>query len=226
MSADATTTAAPRPRAARLSPEARRPEILDAAFAVFLRQGYFGASMEDVAREAGVSKPVVYGCFATKDELFVGLLEREEQRVLREIAAALPDSADADPRRAMADGLSGFLRAVAASPEAYRLVLLGDGGVPGPVADRIRQGRQMQVDAITALVEAWIKLRDLPADADATRLIAYAMVGATEGAARAVLTEPDRFDPDLTARLLASFMTRGERALQHTATTREEPDGP
>lgn len=220
-----TADGGPRVRATRLSPEARRPEILDAAFSVFLREGYFGASMDDVAREAGVSKPVVYGCFANKDDLFVALLEREEQRILAEIAGALPTSTDADPRDAMADGLAGFLRAVADGPDAYRLVLLGDGGVPAAVADRIRRGRQRQVDAITGLVEAWIAQRDLPADPDATRLSAYAMVGATEGAARAVLTEPERFDPDRTARLLAAFLTRGERALQRTATTNEEPTG-
>lgn len=212
----------------RVAPEQRRPEILDAAFAVFLRHGYFGASMDAIASEAGVSKPVVYSSFATKDDLFVALLEREEQRVLGEIARALPTSTGADPREAMVEGLSGFLRAVAASPEAYRLVLLGDGGVPAGVAERIHRGRQMQVDAITALVEAWIKLHDAPADPEATRLVAYALVGATEGAARAVLTEPERFEPVATARLLAEFMTRGERALQRTATTTDpqEHEGP
>ena len=222
MSAETTQT--PRARAERVAPADRRPDILDAAFAVFQRHGYFGASMDSIAAEAGVSKPVVYGCFDTKDELFVALVEREEQRVLGEIAAALPKSPSADPRTALGDGLSGFLRAVADKPEAYRLILLGDGGVPEGVARRIRQGRQMQVDAITALVDAWTALRGMPADADATRLVAYALVGATEGAARAVLTEPDRFDPARTARLLTELMTRGEHALQRISTTDQEHD--
>ncbi|WP_372789919.1 TetR/AcrR family transcriptional regulator [Paraconexibacter sp.] len=222
MSAETTQT--PRARAVRVAPEHRRPEILDAAFLVFQRHGYFRASMDAIAAEAGVSKPVVYGCFDTKDELFVALLEREERRVLGEIAAALPRTPVADPRAALADGLTGFLRAVADKPEAYRLVLLGDRGVPEGVAARIRHGRQMQVDAITALVEAWTTIRGLRADPDATRLLAYALVGATEGAARAVLTEPDRFDPDRTAHLLAGLMTRGEHALESTDTTDREHD--
>ena len=220
MSAEATA----RPRAERVSPEHRRPLILDAAFAVFLREGYFGASMDDLAREAGVSKPVVYSAFPNKDELFVALVGREEQRVLREIAAAIPARAEADPRGAMADGLAGFLRAVAASPDAYRVILLGDGGVPEPVARRIAEGRRTQVDAITGLVDGWAGLRGVPADPDVARLVAYALVGAAEGAARAVLTEPDRFDPDRTGRLLAALMTRGERALHSPIP--EEPDGP
>ena len=204
----------PRPRAVRLAPDQRRPEILDAAFAVFLRHGYFGSSMDEIAREAGVSKPVVYGCFATKDDLFVALLAREEQRVLGEIAAALPQRPDLDPRRALADGLGGFLGAVARNPDAYRLILLGDGGVPEPVARRIREGRATQVDAITGLVDAWARMRGLPPAPDLTRLAAYALVGATEGAARAILTEPGRFDPQSTAEVLAALMTGGERALR------------
>jgi len=217
----------PRPRAVRLAPDQRRPEILDAAFTVFLRHGYFGASMDDIAREAGVSKPVVYGCFATKDDLFLALLTREEQRVLEQIADALPARPDLDPRRALADGLGGFLAAVAGHPDAYRLILLGDGGVPETVARRIREGRATQVDAITALVEAWARMRDLPDAPDVTRLVAYALVGATEGAARAVLTEPERFDPLRTAALLAALMTGGERALraEQTRPPTEERDG-
>src|ERR1700738_4455912 len=97
-----------RPRAAHLGPEKRRPLILDAAFSVFLEHGYDGASMEAVARAAGVTKPVVYACFASKEELFATLLVREEQRMLSQIAAALPTRADENPERTLAQGLTAF----------------------------------------------------------------------------------------------------------------------
>ena len=71
-----------RKRAAHLGPERRRPEVLDAALELFLEHGYDGTSMQAVADEAGVTKPVVYACFAGKDELFRALLAREEQRIL------------------------------------------------------------------------------------------------------------------------------------------------
>ena len=57
MSAQATTR---RKRAAHLGPERRRPEVLDAALALFLEHGYDGASMQAIADGAGVTKPVVY----------------------------------------------------------------------------------------------------------------------------------------------------------------------
>ena len=74
-----------RGRAAHLGPERRRPLVLDAAFELFLEHGYDGTSMDAVARAAGVTKPVVYDCFPSKEDLFTALLQREETRVLEQI---------------------------------------------------------------------------------------------------------------------------------------------
>lgn len=52
----------------------RRDQIVDAAREVFLRESYTGASMESVARQAGVSKQTIYNHFANKDELFRALV--------------------------------------------------------------------------------------------------------------------------------------------------------
>lgn len=48
----------------------KRRAILDAATQVFLAEGFAGASMDAIARAAGVSKPTVYNHFADKQELF------------------------------------------------------------------------------------------------------------------------------------------------------------
>src|SRR3954464_11292462 len=78
-----------RRRAAPPRPERRRPPGLDAALQQVLHRGYDGTSMQAVADEAGVTKPVVYACFSSKDELFRALLRREEERILGEIQSAL-----------------------------------------------------------------------------------------------------------------------------------------
>src|SRR5690348_14244025 len=62
-----------RPRK-RLTLEQRRGRILAAATRVFARKGYDGASMSDIAEAAGVTKPVLYDHFASKDALFETLL--------------------------------------------------------------------------------------------------------------------------------------------------------
>jgi AcrR family transcriptional regulator len=62
--------------AVRLSKEARREVIERAAAEVFAERGYRGAAMDEIARRAGISAPVVYDHFASKQELHVRLLER------------------------------------------------------------------------------------------------------------------------------------------------------
>jgi AcrR family transcriptional regulator len=53
--------------------EARRERILDAASRCFARLSYDGASMDDVAQEAGVGKPTLYRYFRSKDDLFAAV---------------------------------------------------------------------------------------------------------------------------------------------------------
>ncbi len=65
----------------------RRDRILEAARNVFLRESYTGASMESVARKAGVSKQTIYNHFANKDELFRALV----LDICAEIGATLGD---------------------------------------------------------------------------------------------------------------------------------------
>jgi AcrR family transcriptional regulator len=71
----------------RLSQEERkaltRAALLEAAARVFLRQGFFAASVDEVASEAGFSKGAVYGHFESKEDLFLAVVEeRIHQRVL------------------------------------------------------------------------------------------------------------------------------------------------
>jgi AcrR family transcriptional regulator len=205
-----------RGRAAHLGPERRRPLVLDAAFELFLEHGYDGTSMEAVARAAGVTKPVVYDCFASKEELFTALLRREETRVLGQIAAALPRGADRDdPELVLGDTLTAFLQAVADSPAAYRVIFLGEGGANAAVARHIRAGRRDQVRAITVLVTEWLRRHRPGVDAEsAAPLVAHALVGMAEGAARALLTEDGAWTPESLGRALAALAAGGLPALE------------
>ncbi|HKN26660.1 MAG TPA: TetR/AcrR family transcriptional regulator [Roseiarcus sp.] len=56
---------------------AKRRQIMDGARTVFLAAGFDGASMNDVARSAGVSKGTLYAYFNSKDELFVAIIRAE-----------------------------------------------------------------------------------------------------------------------------------------------------
>lgn len=73
-----------------LSPLQRRKRsaILDGAKAVFLRQGFGLATMDDVASAAGVGKQTVYRHFGSKEALFVGLVSS----MCAEVGALLADA--------------------------------------------------------------------------------------------------------------------------------------
>ncbi len=56
---------------------AKRRQIIDGASKVFLAQGFDAASMNDIARAAGVSKGTLYVYFGNKEELFEAIVEQE-----------------------------------------------------------------------------------------------------------------------------------------------------
>src|ERR1044072_9698409 len=59
------------------SDSAKRRQIVEGARAVFLSQGFDAASMNDIARKAGVSKGTLYVYFRNKEELFESITEQE-----------------------------------------------------------------------------------------------------------------------------------------------------
>ena len=69
-----------------------QPRILSAARARFLSDGVDGASLRGIASDAGTSIGMVYYYFATKDELFFGVVEELYVKLLADIEAAIrPD---------------------------------------------------------------------------------------------------------------------------------------
>ncbi|WP_413801373.1 TetR/AcrR family transcriptional regulator [Streptomyces iranensis] len=69
---------------------AKRQAILEAAVAVFLREGYDRASVDVIADEARVSKQTVYNHFGDKERLFIAAVEEERERVAAGFAAGSP----------------------------------------------------------------------------------------------------------------------------------------
>jgi AcrR family transcriptional regulator len=206
-----------RKRAAHLGPERRRPQVLDAALELFLERGYDGASMQAVAEGAGVTKPVVYACFPSKEELFRALLRREEDRILGEIQGAFAEADLADPERTLTDGFTAFLRAVAANPEVYRLIFLQEGGGNMAVAKRIQRGREAQVETLSRVARGWLEREGnarKKAELDATaRLLGNVIVGLAESGARLLLSGADRWTPDSLGRELGRLGAGAQSAL-------------
>jgi AcrR family transcriptional regulator len=69
----------------------RRAQLLDVARKAFSKRGFHGVSMESVAKEAGVTKPILYDHFASKQDLYLALIDADaaslEERVRTAITA-------------------------------------------------------------------------------------------------------------------------------------------
>jgi TetR/AcrR family transcriptional repressor of mexJK operon len=104
--------------------------IREAATTLFLRSGYLGTSMEEIATLAGVSKQTVYTHFADKERLFTDLIEGATDRVddfLQYVTAVLPETDDleADLRQVARRYLAQVLH-----PDLLRLrrLVIGEAG--------------------------------------------------------------------------------------------------
>ncbi|ENN87484.1 putative transcriptional regulator protein, TetR family [Rhizobium freirei PRF 81] len=73
---------------------AKRHQILEGAKRVFMKMGFDAASMNDVTREAGVSKGTLYVYFANKEDLFAAIVNSERAHFVEIVRAALVDDAD------------------------------------------------------------------------------------------------------------------------------------
>ncbi len=189
-----------RKRAAHLGPERRRPLVLDAAYDLFIENGFEGTSMDSIAAAAGVSKPVVYDCFASKDELFTAMLDREEERILVETGEALATTGTADdPEATLIRGFQVFLEAAQESPDIYRIVFLGEGGGNEAVAARISRGIELQARTAAGIAAHWVErysdLQGKEADA-AAELLGHTIVGLAQVGARTLLSGSGDWTPE------------------------------
>ncbi len=73
---------------------AKRSQIMDGARSVFLSAGFDGASMNDVARAAGVSKGTLYAYFNSKDELFEAIIRGEYAQAAERVCVFKRDCGD------------------------------------------------------------------------------------------------------------------------------------
>lgn len=76
----------------RMRAPERRKQLLEVARKVFGRRGYHTVTMDDVAREAGVTKPILYDHFPSKRELYRDLLEEDLANLKERLREALETS--------------------------------------------------------------------------------------------------------------------------------------
>jgi AcrR family transcriptional regulator len=154
----------------RVSRAERERQILDAAVAVFGERGYQAASMDVVAERVGVTKPVLYAHFGSKDGLLLACIARARAELL-EVTTTAAASAEG-PQEMLRRGTLAFFEYLERRDPAWTL-LYSESTVAGEALEGIRA---QQTDFIAALLAAQAP------DADPQRLAGWAqvIVGACE----------------------------------------------
>ena len=154
-------------RRRRLSAEARREVIERAATEVFAERGYRGASIDEIARRSGVSPPVVYDHFASKQELHARLLERTRDELLAVWREHLAGDEAAEVRIPRA--FDAWARYIETNPYAARMFFRESTGEPEAEAIH-RQVRAQAQGALGAIVGREPGAERLAGSADAEAL--------------------------------------------------------
>ncbi|MCR3722534.1 transcriptional regulator, TetR family [Prauserella flava] len=104
----------------RMTGTERRQQLLNVARALFAEKGYDGTSVEEIARRANVSKPVVYEHFGGKEGVYAVVVDREAQAILDRMVSSL--HAD-HPRAMLEQAASALLGYVDESHEGFRILV-------------------------------------------------------------------------------------------------------
>ncbi len=189
-----------------MSAEARREQLLDVAKAIVVERGFHAVSIEGVAREAGISRPIVYGHFADLPGLLEALVQREGARALGQLGEVLPAAlAGSDPQERLLAALGGYLEAVRSDPATWRLVLMPHEGAPRVLHEHISRGRGAVVTQLAAALGSGEESAVETPDAELTARLLTAFA---DEAARLLLADPERYPAERILGLARWFLGR------------------
>ena len=107
-------------RRTRMTAAERREQLVDIARVAFAERGFDGVSVEQISSRAGVTKPVVYEHFGGKEGLYAVVVDREVQRLLGIMRAALDSGS---PRQLIEQAAVALLDYVEGWPEGFRILV-------------------------------------------------------------------------------------------------------
>ncbi len=179
----------------RMQAGERREQLLDATKAIVAERGFHAISIEAVAREAGITRPIVYGHFQDLQGLLEALVDREAARALGQLATVLPGElgAGGDARETLLSALRGYLEAVRADPATWRRVLMPPEGAPAVLHDHITRGRAAVVEQLARAVGPGLGPGRESPDPE---LFARMLSAVSDEGARLLLTDPEHYPVD------------------------------
>ncbi|HEY1689388.1 MAG TPA: TetR/AcrR family transcriptional regulator [Solirubrobacteraceae bacterium] len=187
-----------------------RERLLDAARTVFARRGFHGASVEEIAAEAGFSTGALYSNFEGKEDLFLVLMDHVIDTYAQEISSEV-DGRSTVAERAR-DGARHWMEIVEREPEMLMLFVefwayaARDPGARERVAASFARVRQVLTRLIADGAQEFDLRLELPAEH-----LAIAIDALADGIARQKLADPDAIPDDLMGKVLSLLLAGATR---------------
>jgi AcrR family transcriptional regulator len=189
-------------RVGRLPRTARRRQLLDAALAVFVVQGYHAAAMDDIAEKAGVSKPVLYQHFPGKRDLYLALLEESADSLICALRTALASTTDNKAR--VRATVRAYYAYVGDKTGAFRLVFESDLNNEPAVRERVADA---QLECARLISEVIAEDTGLPHQE--AMLLAVGLTGISQVTARYWLASGSPVSREQASALISQLAWRG-----------------
>lgn len=189
-------------KTARMPREARRRQLLQAAHQVFVAHGFHGASMDEIAEVAEVSKPVLYQHFPGKRELYVALLDTHMDEFSELLQEAINSTSDNKLR--VTATIRAYYEYIARDSQGFRLIFESDLLNDDEIGGRIEAFNAKFAGRIAAVVAEDTKLS--PAQA---LLMGRAMAGMAQVSARYWVDMADEVSMEEASDLVSRLAWRG-----------------
>lgn len=161
----------------RLSGEERRRRLLESAQRLFGEKGYRRTEVEELARRAGVTKPMLYRHFpGGKAEIFIAVLNEHIDALLRALWEAM--AASNDPRERLHRGIDAYLGFAEQNPEGFRLLVDSSTDLDPGVGDRLHELRGLLARGLANTIADVMKGAGL--GTEGAPIYAHALLGGVE----------------------------------------------
>jgi len=171
-------TSSPPKKRIRVPRAVREEQMLDAATRIFAARGFRDASMDEIAEACGITKPMLYAYFDSKEGLFLACVEkgsRELRARVREAAMTAPT-----PERALYDGFVAVMRFVEDNDELWQVLYPHGPSSSGTFAAAAARAHDEMSGLLAELMTILATRRGVDAEvALESEPLAHAITGAT-----------------------------------------------
>lgn len=182
--------------------EARRRQLLTAAHQVFVACGFHGASMDEIAEVAEVSKPVLYQHFPGKRELYIALLDEHMDEFSTLLTEAIASTTDNKLR--VSATIRTYYEFIARDSQAFRLIFESD-----LLNDEVISGRIEAFNAKFARSIAQVISDDTTLPSAQALLMGRALAGMAQVSARYWVDMADEVPLQEASELVSRLAWRG-----------------